>query len=152
MLSEASQHVCMLICVPLFVIPWTVALQASVSMGLPRQEYQSGLSFPPTGNLPDPEIKPTSAASPTLQADSLPLSHRRSPLSEVSMIQKDSNWYDSTSVMYLEYINLKIQKIKQRLPELRQWGAQSYYFLHIVAVQGDEKNSKMDSGDSWTTL
>ena len=94
------------------MIPWTVALQASVSMGLPRQEYQSGLSFPPTGNLPDPEIKPTSAASPTLQADSLPLSHRRSPLSEVSMIQKDSNWYDSTSVMYLEYINLKIQKIK----------------------------------------
>ena len=102
----------MLICVPLVVIPWTVALQASLSMGFPRQEYQSGLPFPPTGNLPDPEIKPTSAASPPLPADSFPLSHRRSPLSEVSMIQKDSKWYDSTSVMYLEYINLKIQKIK----------------------------------------
>ena len=138
MLSEVTQRMCMLICVPLFVIPWTVALQAPLSMGFPRQEYWSGLPFPPTGNLPDPGIKPTSAASPTLQADSLPLSHRRSPLSEVSKIQKNSKWYDSTSVMYLEYINSKVQKIQQRLPGLRQWGAQIYYFMGIVAAYGDE--------------
>ena len=29
--------------------PWTVALQASLSMGFPRQEYWSGLPFPPPG-------------------------------------------------------------------------------------------------------
>ena len=39
-----------------FVTPWTVARQAPLSMGLPRQEYWSELPFPPAGDLPDPEI------------------------------------------------------------------------------------------------
>ena len=30
------------------------------SMGLPRQEYLSGLPFPPPGDLPNPGIKPAS--------------------------------------------------------------------------------------------
>ena len=34
--------------------PWTVAHQAPLSMGLPRQEYWSGLSFPFPGDLPTP--------------------------------------------------------------------------------------------------
>ena len=46
--------------------PWTVAHQASLSMGFPRQEYWSGLSFPSPGDLPNPGIKPVSLASPTL--------------------------------------------------------------------------------------
>ena len=33
---------------------WTVAQQASLSMGFFRQEYWSGLPFPPPGDLPDP--------------------------------------------------------------------------------------------------
>src|SRR5574337_1098638 len=52
-----------------FVTPWTVACQAPLSMELSRQEYWSGLPFPPPGDLPDPGIKP---GSPALQADSLP--------------------------------------------------------------------------------
>ena len=35
-------------------------------MGFPRQEYWSGLSLPPPGNLPDPGIRPTSLVSPAL--------------------------------------------------------------------------------------
>ena len=31
---------------PALVTPWTVALQAPLSMGFPRQEYWSGLPFP----------------------------------------------------------------------------------------------------------
>ena len=54
--------------VQLFVTPWTVAYQASPSMGFSRQEYQSGLPFPSPGDLPDPGIKPR---SPELQADAL---------------------------------------------------------------------------------
>ena len=34
-------------CVLLFVIPWTVAHQAPLSMGFPRQEYWNGVPFPP---------------------------------------------------------------------------------------------------------
>ena len=35
-------------------------------MGFPRQEYWSGLPFPPSGSLPDPGIEPESVASPAL--------------------------------------------------------------------------------------
>ena len=51
--------------------PWTLACQASLSMGFPRQEYWSGLPFPSPGYLPNPGIKPV---SPAWQVDSLPLS------------------------------------------------------------------------------
>ena len=44
------------------VISWTVALQAPLSMGFPRQEYWSGLSFPPPGDLPTSGINPVSPA------------------------------------------------------------------------------------------
>ena len=43
-------------CIPLFVIPWTVACQALLSMGFSRQEYWSGLPCPPPGDLANPEI------------------------------------------------------------------------------------------------
>ena len=54
---------------PTLETPWTVACQAPPSMGLSRQEYWSGLSFPSRVDLPDPGIKP---GSPALQAESLP--------------------------------------------------------------------------------
>ena len=45
-------------------------------MELSRQEYWSGLSRPPPGDLPEPGIKPM---FPELQADSLPLRHLGRP-------------------------------------------------------------------------
>ena len=45
---------------------WTVARQASPSMGFSRQEYWSGLSCPPPGDLPDPGINPNLFKSPAL--------------------------------------------------------------------------------------
>ena len=53
-------------CNRLFATPWTVAHQDPLTMGFPRQEYQSGLPFPPPGDLPNPGIKPASLISPTL--------------------------------------------------------------------------------------
>ena len=44
-------------CVQLFVTPWTVALQAPLSMEFSRREYWSGLPCPLQGDLPDPGIK-----------------------------------------------------------------------------------------------
>ena len=43
--------------------PWTVAHQAPLPVGFPRQEHWSGLPFPSPGDLPDPGIKPVSFAS-----------------------------------------------------------------------------------------
>ena len=59
--------------VRLFVPLWSVAHQAPLSMGYSRQEYWSGLPFPPLGYLPDPGMEPLSPMSPALQADSLPV-------------------------------------------------------------------------------
>ena len=44
------------------VTPWTVARQAPLSMGFPKQEYWSGLSFLSPGDLPNPGIEPVSPA------------------------------------------------------------------------------------------
>ena len=41
-----------------------VALQAPLSMGFFRQEYWRGLSFPPPGDLPNPEMEPVSTVAP----------------------------------------------------------------------------------------
>ena len=49
-----------------FATPWTVALQTPLSLGFSRQEYCSGLPFPPPGDLPDPGMEPMSLASPAL--------------------------------------------------------------------------------------
>ena len=68
--------ICVLSHVWLFATPWTAAHQAPLSMGFPRQEYRSGLPFPPPGDLPNPGMEPT---SPALQADSLLLSYPGSP-------------------------------------------------------------------------
>ena len=46
----------------------TIAHQAPLSVGFPRQEYWRGLPFPSPGDLPNRGIEP---GYPTLQADSL---------------------------------------------------------------------------------
>ena len=52
--------------VQLFAAPWTVACQGPLSMEFSRQEYWSGLPFPPPRNLPEPGMKLSSLASPAL--------------------------------------------------------------------------------------
>ena len=68
-------------CVRLFVTPWTVAHQAPLSIGFSRQEYWSGLTCPPSGDLPNPGIEPASLMSPALAVGSLPLVPPGKPLS-----------------------------------------------------------------------
>ena len=49
--------------------PWTVAIQAPLSMEFSRQEYWSRLPLASPGDILNPGIKP---GSPALHADSLP--------------------------------------------------------------------------------
>ena len=53
---------------PTLCDPPIVALQALLSVGFSRQEYWSGLPFPPPGNLPHPGIEPLSPVAPALAA------------------------------------------------------------------------------------
>ena len=76
----SPNHWCVFSCLVLsdsLVTPWTVALQAPLSVGFSRQEYWSGLPFPSPGDLLNPGIEP---ASPTLQADALPTEPPGKPL------------------------------------------------------------------------
>ena len=84
---QGRLHLCVyavLSCIQLFETPWTVAHQAPLSMGFPRQEYWSGLPFPSPGDLPNPAIEPR---SPALQTDSLLLSHQRFPTLGISVLE-----------------------------------------------------------------
>ena len=58
--------------------------------GFPRQEYWSGLSCPPPGDLPNPEIEPRSSS---LQADYLPSEPPGKPMTCIYVVNKDWNIY-----------------------------------------------------------
>ena len=73
-------------CVPVQLLQscWTLrpqglASQATLSMGFSRQEYWSGLSCPPPGDLPNPGIEPTFPVAPALQVDSFTAEPHRKP-------------------------------------------------------------------------
>ena len=71
---------------PTLSIPWTMMHQASLSMGFPKQEYWSGFSFPPPGDIPDPGTKPTSPVSPALQGNSLSAEPSRKPIHKINKL------------------------------------------------------------------
>ena len=61
--------------------PWIIAHQAPLSFGFSRQEHWSGLPFPAPGDLPDPEIKPTSLVSPALAGKFFTIAYWEAPYS-----------------------------------------------------------------------
>ena len=65
--------------------PWTIARQAPLSMGFPRQEYWNGLPFSSPGNLPDSGIEPT---SPALTGGFLTTEPPRKPKSIILQFKK----------------------------------------------------------------
>ena len=65
-LGLSCMHAELLSHVWLLVTPWTIALQAPLSMEFPRQEYWRGLPCPPPGHLRDPGVEPKSLAASAL--------------------------------------------------------------------------------------
>ena len=93
----------------LFVTPWTVAYQASPSMGFSRQGYWSGLPFPSPGDLSDTGIEPR---SPALQADALPSEPPGKPQYCLKLINKKNS---SRSSFFRIIVNHKRNWNRQRL-------------------------------------
>ena len=103
--------------------PWTVACQAPLFMGFPRQQYWSGLPFPSPEALPEPRMEPTSS----WLADSLPLSHQGSPM----------NWFLKSLQTFLHFPSFSLQWLhpfcawKTPLPSYhRPWDMGLQILLH----------------------
>ena len=62
-------------CIRLFVTPQIVAHQASLSMGFSREEYWSGLPFPPPGDVLGLGMELASLTSPALVENDNPLQY-----------------------------------------------------------------------------
>ena len=94
--SASSSQPCAqsLSCVQLFETPWTVALQAPLSMGFPRQGYWSGLPFPPP-DLPDPGTEPESPASPAVAGGFFTVAPKYSTANKPTVIPLDWSWVSS---------------------------------------------------------
>ena len=76
----------------LFVTPWTVALQAPLSMGFSRQDYWNRLPFPTLEDLSNPGTKPMSLATPALAGRFFPTIPPGKP---IKMIQPCGKQLDS---------------------------------------------------------
>ena len=75
---------CRLSCVQPCVTLWTVACQAPLSIGFPRQEYWSGLPFPSLGDLPDPGTEHVSLESSALAGSFFTIEPPEKPLSTIN--------------------------------------------------------------------
>ena len=105
-----------------FAIPWTVALQALLSMEFPKQEYWSGLPFPFPRHLPDPGIEPR---SPALQADSLPSEPSGKPTFYETSMSKDLGWYLIYIRCLISFCKFELRKTKRFL-----WHSSQKNFHH----------------------
>ena len=99
--------------VQLFATPWIVAHQAPLSMEFSRQEYCSGLPFPPPGDLPDPGIEPR---SPILQADALLSEPPGNTMKYYSAIKGNEALIHATTWIKLESIMLNERSQTQKTP------------------------------------
>ena len=82
--SNTRTYLCVSVCVCMctqsgLTLCDGIACQAPLSMEFSRQEYWSGLPFPPPGDPPNPGIKPMSPASLAWQVGSLPLAPPEKP-------------------------------------------------------------------------
>ena len=91
--------------VQLFATPWTVASQAPLSMGIPQQEYWSGLPFPP------PRVFLTQGSNQCL----LWLPNCR------QILHHRSHW---GSPLYLRWASRKVVEEKKNFPT--DWESQLY--------------------------
>ena len=89
---------------PTFATPWTVALQAPLSMGFSRQECWDGLPFPSPGDLPKPVIKPDllhCRRTPALQMDSLQTELRGISIYNIQTSHQVCGLWNQTAQVYL---------------------------------------------------
>ena len=112
----------------LFVTPWTVALQALLSMEFLRQECWIRLPFPSPGDLSNPEIKPVSLVAPALAESSRILYHHATW--EALLIVKLWNH----SFKYIQW-NLNIIVVWYCHPHWNRWSCSIIHKSFIIIFE-----------------
>ena len=105
--------------------PMTVACQAPLSIGFSRQQYWSGLSCPPPGNLPDPGIELLSFMSPALGQVLCHQSHLGRPHTTIYEICKQPGPTVEHRELYsVSYNNIMEKNLKK-----------DHFFVHLKIMQ-----------------
>ena len=119
---------------------WTAARRAPLSMRFPKQEYWSGLPFPPLGDLPEPEIEPASPMSPALQADSLPL----------ELLRKPRKWNSDLSREVVGGFRGRMEPKPSNFntKEQRQAHRRRWFVVPSLHPLGDEKDERSEENTS----
>ena len=95
-------HACRLSRVWLLATLWTVVLQSPLSMGFPRQEYQSGLLFPSPGIFMIQGLNSLLLCILHYRQIVYPLSHQGSPIKEILTL----NFLSFLKIIYWDIINM----------------------------------------------
>ena len=93
---------CVVSCVRLFAILWTVDSQAPLSMEFSRQEYWSRLPFPTPRDLPDPGIEPTSFTSPVFVGRFFTTAPLRNSKSQFNLVEEQSQRPDKLTCLTIK--------------------------------------------------
>ena len=129
-------------CVQLFATLWTVAHQASPSMGFSRQEYWSALPFPSPRDLLDPGIEPR---SPTLQADAL----TSKPPGKTSIPKKGNakECSDYHTIVFISHTSKVMLKILQA--RLQQYVNRELADIQAGFRKGNQRSNCQHLLDHW---
>ena len=136
-------HAKLLSRVRLFVILWTVAHQAPLSMEFSRQEYCSGSPFPSPGDLPDPGIEPASLTSPALASGFFTTSSTWEAQKHWTKWQKtDIKAQIMSDFTYMKYLGKKKFKRKY-IRGYRDYGKWkvgiSHLMFRVIKILGNRK-------------
>ena len=97
--QQSKPSMCILLscfsCVHLYETLWTIGWQAPLSMGFSGQEYWSGLSCPPPGDLSNPEIESMSLTSPAVAGRFLLPTPTGKPKSAIHIPASPHCWFPS---------------------------------------------------------
>ena len=142
----------------LFETPWTVACQASLSMGFSRREFWSVLPFPPPGDLPNPGVEPESFTSPALAGRFFMSSGTWDALKNSLAVLKNIThtmiiWpikYMNTS--YISIIHNR-WKVETALMSTNGWMAELKWFVHTMeCYSAMKRNNILIQFTTWMKL
>ena len=139
----------------LLATPWTVAQQAPLSMGFPRQEYWSALPFPSPGELPDPGTEAVSLPSPALSGGFFPTVPPGDPLGQLAGQLMSGRRFPATPVTVEcpVFAEVSVWRLRHAV-RIQQAGWQLCLCLHVLLAlsQRSAKNESLEPSSAFPEL